>query len=89
MPVDLPDLVGHREELEFDAAMFSSVCGDQPADRLVVAVGDRQIDARAAVGRRAEDEPLLAEADAPRVVVGVAEELELRAVGLEPVEAPG
>ena len=57
------------------------------ADRLVVAVRDRHVDARVAVGRRAEEEALLAEADAPGVVVGGAQELELRAVGLEAVEA--
>src|SRR5690606_3552635 len=41
---------------------------------------------RAVVRRRSEREPVLREADAPGVVVRVAEELELRAVGLESEE---
>ena len=56
------------------------------ANGFVVAVGKGQVDGRASVGRRAEREPILAEADAPRVVAGAAEHLELRAIGPEAVE---
>ena len=71
----------------FESAMFAQHRRGHAADRLVVAVRDRHVDARAAVGGRAEEQALLADADAPRVVVRAAEELELRAVGLEPEEA--
>ena len=60
--------------------------GGEPSDLLIVAVGDRQVDARAAVGGRAEEEAFLGDPHAPRVVVRVPEKLELRAIGLEPVE---
>src|SRR5207244_123904 len=47
---------------------------------LVVAIGDAEVFARIAVGGRAEDMPLFAEAEAPGVVVGRAEKLEFGAV---------
>ena len=85
VPVDLADVLGDREE----AVRVGDVLQDRrrhAADRLVVSVRDRHVDARAAVGGRAEEEALLADADAPRVVVRAAEELQLRAVRLEPEE---
>ena len=82
VPVDLPDLVGDR--------MHAGVFRDHrqharrhAADLLVVAVRDREMDARIAVGGRAEERAVLAEAEAPRVVAGAGQEFELRAVGLE------
>ena len=86
MPVDLADVLGDREEAVRVGDVRQHRRG-HAADRLVVAVRDRHVDARAAVGGRAEEQALLADADAPRVVVRAAEELQLRAVGLEPEEA--
>src|SRR5206468_9098541 len=86
VPVDLADVLGDREEAIAVGDVRQHGWG-HAADRLVVAVRDRHVDARAAVGGRAEEQALLADADAPRVVVGAAEELQLRAVGLEPEEA--
>src|SRR5262249_35855931 len=83
--IDLPDTVCYREEA-IRVGDVPEHLGRQPADRLVVPVRDRHEDARAAVGRRAEQQALLAEAGAPRVIAGAAEELELRAVGPEAVE---
>ena len=86
VPVDLADVLGDREEAVRVGDVRQHRWG-HAADRLVVAVRDRHVDARAAVGGRAEEQALLADADAPRVVVRAAEELQLRAVGLEPEEA--
>ena len=51
------ELIRGRDALELD--------GRPAANGLVVSVGNGQVNARAAVGRRSEDEPLFAEADAP------------------------
>ncbi len=83
--VDLPDLVGDREE----AVRVGDVPEDRrrpPPDTFVVAVRDREVNARASVGGGAEEMALLADADPPGVIRGRAEELHGRAVGAEPVE---
>src|SRR5262245_31486528 len=76
MEIDLPYLVGDRLVL---VAVGNAVeDGAAPAaDRLVVPVGYRHVLARIAVGGRAKDDSLFAEAQAPGVVVRRAEELEV------------
>src|SRR5207253_4521735 len=84
--VDLADLVGDR--LDGSVARNTLEHPGRPAAHcLIVSVRNRQVHARVAVRRRAEEDALLAEAYAPRIIVGVAQELHLRAVRLETVEA--
>ena len=88
--IDLPDRHGAvarrlRREFHLRTAGDAVERGRAPAaDPLVDAVGQRHVLARVAVGRRAEDEPLLTEPEAPRIVVGAAQGLEPRPVGREP-----
>src|SRR5207249_3077191 len=85
--IDLAHLVGDRIELVAggDGRQHRS---RHAADLLVVAVRDRQEDAGVAVGGGAEQESVLAEADAPGVVAGGAEEFEFDAFPLTSGPSP-
>src|SRR5262249_20187689 len=84
--VDLAHLV--RDRMEAIALGDGRQHGRRPATHaLVVAVRDRQEDARGGVARRAEQLTVLAEADAPAVVARAAQDLELRPVRPEAIEA--
>ena len=84
----LPDVRRDRVETGGLRARVETLRRPAPY-RFVVAVGHRHIDTRIPVGGRAEDDTLLAEAHAPGVVVGVANELASRPIRFEPVEASG
>src|SRR5262249_30129650 len=56
-------------------------------NRFVIAVGDRQRDARIAVSRRAEDQAIFAYPQAPGVVVGRTQEFQLGRIGFETEKA--
>ena len=86
--VDLPDSVGDRLE--------QMRVGDHPqhtrrpaTDPLVIAVGNRHVDVRVAVGGRTEQEAFLTETDPPRVVVRAAEEFQTRNGRTRVRRAPG
>ena len=77
-----------RRHLHLGASRDAAERGGVPAaNPFVDAVGQRHLFARVAVGGRAEENPLLTEADTPGVVVGAPQELELRAVRLKSKEA--
>ena len=83
--IDLADLVGDR----IKAIRLGDVLehGGRPAAYgFVVAIGNRQVNAWATVGRGAENQAVFAESHAPGVVVRAAKELELRTIGLEAEE---
>src|SRR5205807_10246478 len=86
VPIDLADLVGDRLNgcVAGDAGQHA---GGPTAHGFVIAVRNRQVYARVAVGRGAEENAFLAEAYSPGVVVGVAQKLHFRAVRLEAIEA--
>ena len=77
-----------RGEFHLRRAGNAAECGGVPAAHpLVDPVGQRHVLAGVAVGRGAEEHPLLAEPEAPGAVVGAPQELELRAIRLEAEEA--
>ena len=82
VPIDLAHLVGDRVEVVAVGDHRQGADCRPAADRFVIAIGDRHVDAGVAVGRRAEQSAFFAEADAPGVVVRVAEEFQLRAVAV-------
>ena len=84
--IDLPHPLGHGIKLIRGRDALELV-GRPAPHRLEIAVGNRQINARAAVGCRPEHQSLFAEADPPGVVARAAQEFELRAIRLEPVQS--
>jgi len=59
----------------------AELLGRPAADLLVVAIGDRHVDAGVVIRRRSEHQPLFAEAESPSVVVRRADELQIRHLG--------
>src|SRR5437660_12508439 len=83
--IDLADLV--RDRVHLGVARDALQDARRPAaNGFVITIRYGQILARVAVGGRAEQEALLAEAHAPGVVVGAAQELELGPVRPEAEE---
>src|SRR6266849_4302065 len=84
--VHLPDFVRDR----LDGRVASDAAQDRrrpAADRLVITIRNRQMNARIAIGRGAEKNSFFAESHAPGVVVGVAKKLHLR-IPLTPCPSP-
>ena len=77
-----------RSQFHLGAAGDAGERGRTPAaDPFIHAIRERHVFARVAVGRRAEEQTLLAETQSPGVVVGAAEKFELRPVGPAAPEA--
>ena len=84
--IHLANLVGDR----IKALAVRDGCqhaGGPAVDRFVIAIRNGHVHARIAVRRRAKDEIILGNAQAPRIVVAGTDELQLRAVGLETKDA--